>query len=297
MSKNLPTLSWLRAFEASARHLSFTAAAAELGLTQAAISKQVKLLELRLREPLFLRKPRSLALTKIGAAYLPKVRDSFERLAVGTEEVFGNRRTDVLTVRAIVGFSVNWLAPRLHRFLEQHPGKSVRIVSSVWNEPLDKERFDLDILYGNGKWPGFRADRLTWEDLRPLCSPDTLHGSRALKTPNDLRHHSLLHVLGYEDGWAAWLKAAGVEDISPGQGLQFDNSLMAFKVASEGVGVALGRKSMISDELESGRLVAPFELSVPVDEGFYVISLPGSGDHPDAQIFRSWLLEECKQAT
>ena len=115
MSSKLPPLTWLRAFEASARHLSFTSAAAELGLTQAAVSKQIKLLEHYLHEPLFQRKPRSLVLTKIGAAYLPKVRDSFERLAAGTEEVFGRRRDEVLTVRVAAGFSVNWRATLSYR--------------------------------------------------------------------------------------------------------------------------------------------------------------------------------------
>ena len=164
MKRNLPPLPWLRAFEASARHLSFTNAAAELNLTQAAISKQIKLLEQFLREPLFHRRPRNLVLTKIGEAYLPKVHDAFERLAAGTDEVFGGRNTEVLTVRAAVGFSVNWLGWRLPRFFAQHPGIKVRIVSSVWNDTFDMDRFDLDILYGTGQWPGLRCDRLTFEE-------------------------------------------------------------------------------------------------------------------------------------
>ena len=152
MVQRLPSLSWLRAFEAAARHLSFTHAAEELFLTQAAISKQVKLLEQFLREPLFERKPRSLVLTKVGAAYLPKVQDSFERLRAGTQEVFGNRRRELLTLRAPVGFSVNWIAPRLAHYLEQANGPPFRIISTVWNEDFDKGRFDLDIRYGTGNW-------------------------------------------------------------------------------------------------------------------------------------------------
>ena len=173
----LPPLSWLRAFEASARHLSFTHAASELNLTQAAISKQVKLLEHYLREPLFQRNARSLVLTKVGAAYLPKVRDSFERLSVGTQEVFGNRRSEVLTLRASAGFSVNWVAPRLIDFFEKFPKIPVRIVSSIWAEEFDRERFDLDIRYGHGNWPAFRTDRLSWDVLEPLCSPEKLAAS------------------------------------------------------------------------------------------------------------------------
>jgi len=200
-TRRLPHLTWLRAFEASARHLSFTNAAQELGLTQAAISKQVKLLENYLREPLFERKPRSLVLTKVGAAYLPKVRDGFERLATGTEEVFGLRRSEVLTVRAPVGYSVNWIAPRLQGFFDRHPDTEVRLVSSVWGDQFDKERFDLDIQYGTGRWPGYKSDRLTWEVIKPVCAPSLLEGEHAIRKPADLAHHRLLHVLGYEEGW------------------------------------------------------------------------------------------------
>lgn len=293
MSHSLPPLPWLRAFEASARHLSFTHAAAELNLTQAAVSKQVKLLEQCLREPLFHRKPRSLVLTKIGAAYLPKVRDAFERLSEGTEEVFGSRRTEVLTVRAPVGFSVNWIAPRLPRFFARHPSTPVRLVSSVWKEEFEKELFDIDIRYGNGKWPGLRSDQLTWEELEPLCAPALLE---SLKKPADLQHHRLLHILGYEEGWAIWLKAAKVSQVSAGQGIQFDTSLMAFEVAAQGGGVALGRTSMSAQEIESGRLVRPFDIAVPIREASHMIAAAGGSEHPDVPIFREWILEEAEAA-
>jgi len=289
--QRFPPLPWLRAFEASARHLSFTHAAAELNLTQAAISKQVKLLEQHLREPLFHRKPRSLVLTKIGAAYLPKVRDAFERLSESTEEVFGNRRSEVLTVRAPAGFSVNWIAPRLTRFFELHPSIPLRLVSSVWSDEFEKERFDLDIRYGTGKWPGLRSDQLTWETLEPLCAPALLE---TLETPADLQHHRLLHVLGYEEGWAVWLKAAKVAQVIAGQGIQFDTSLLAFEVAAQGGGVALGRSSMSAVEIASGRLVRPFDLAVPIREAFHMIASMDGSEHPDAVVFRAWILDEAQ---
>lgn len=292
MVLRLPPLPWLRAFEASARHLSFTHAANELNLTQAAISKQVKLLEHYLREPLFQRNARSLVLTKMGAAYLPKVRDSFERLSAGTQEVFGNRRSEVLTVRAPAGFSVNWMAPRLIDFFEHYPKIPIRIVSSIWAEEFDRERFDLDIRYGSGNWPGFKADRLSWDVLEPLCAPDKLE---RLKTPGDLEHERLLHVMGYKEGWALWLKAAGVGHINSGQGIQFDNSLLSFEIAARGGGIALGRSSMSGNEIASGRLVRPFDLALSVEEAFYLISPGDSMEHPDAAIFRDWLLAEARR--
>jgi LysR family glycine cleavage system transcriptional activator len=290
-TRRLPHLTWLRAFEASARHLSFTNAAQELNLTQAAISKQVKLLEHYLREPLFERKPRSLVLTKVGAAYLPKVRDGFERLAAGTEEVFGLRRSEVLTVRAPVGYSVNWIAPRLQGFFDRHPDTEIRLVSSVWGEQFDNERFDLDIQYGTGRWPGYKADRLTWEVIKPVCAPSLLEGEHAIRKPADLAHHRLLHVLGYEEGWADWLRYAKASGINSGQGLQFDTSLLAFEFASRGGGVALARSSMFGIEIERGRLVEPFSIEAPLQEAFHLISPETGRDHPDAQKFRDWLIE------
>lgn len=266
-----------------------------MNLTQAAISKQVKQLELHLREPLFERKPRSLVLTKMGAAYLPKVRDGFDRLAAGTEEVFGRRGSEVLTIRAPVGFSVNWLAPKLHRFFERHPDVLVRLVSSVWAGQIDQEKFDLDIQYGTGNWPGFRVDRLTWEVLAPVCAPALLDGPQAIRYPQDLAHHRLLHVLGYEEGWAAWLRHAKATGVNSGQGLQFDTSLLAFEIAARGGGVALARSSMLGPELERGRLVYPFDIEAPLSEAFHLLSPEGSDDHPDADTFRNWLIDLARE--
>lgn len=291
MAKRFPHLAWLRAFEAAARHLSFTHAATELNLTQAAISKQVKLLEQSLREALFERKARSLLLTKAGAAYLPKVQDAFDRLGAGTEEVFGNRRREMLTVRVPVGFGLNWLAHRLPRFFAAHPEKPLRLVSSVWNEEFDAGRFDLDIVYGAGKWPGFRTDQLSWEEMEPLCTPEI---ARSLQHPDDLAGHRLLHIMGYKEGWATWLNAAGASGVNAGSGAQFDTSVMAFEVAAAGAGIALGRSSMSAKEIASGRLVRPFTLAVPVQEAFHLISPESGMDHPDAPLFRDWIIAEAQ---
>ena len=172
MITDLPPLTWLRAFEAAARSRSFTHAAAELHLTQAAISKHVKALEQHLRQPLFIRHARSLELTKSGEAYLPSVQDALERLAAGTREVFGPRRTGVLTLRCAVAFAVNWLAPRLPAFLDANPDVNLRVISTVWNGPFDNDAFDLDIQYGRGDWAGFTSHRLTQETITPVCAPD-----------------------------------------------------------------------------------------------------------------------------
>ncbi len=292
MGHQLPPLPWLRAFEASARHLSFTNAAAELNLTQAAISKQVKLLEHHLHERLFERLPRSLALTKAGAAYLPKVNDAFDRLAAGTQEVFGNRRNAILTVRAPLGWAVNWIAERLPSFFDDYPKVPVRIISSVWSEEAETERYDLDIRYGSGKWRGIVAQRVTWERLDPLCTPEV---AARLGTPDDLAKERLLHVMGYKEGWSTWLAAAGATKVNSGAGEQFDSSLMAYEVAANGGGVALGRTSMSAKELRSGRLVRPFALSVPVQEAFYILTPEEGLSQPDAALFRDWLIAKAEE--
>lgn len=294
MQPDLPPLGWLRAFEAAARHLSFTDAAGELNLTQAAISKQVKSLELHLREQLFIRGPRSLKLTKMGEAYLPKVHDAFERLAIGTREVFGRRRTKELTLRCAVSFAVNWLAPRLPEFLDRYPTTSIRMISSVWTDAFDADVFDLDIQYGTGTWNGVRSHRLTWETITPLCSPALIE-KFPLNRPEDLKSHRLLHVLGYQEGWGIWLNAAGAKTVDPGQGLQLDTTLTAFELAAQGSGVAMGRLSLAERERASRRLVAPFELEVPINEAFYLLEPLDQEPHPDASSFVQWLVEGAAQ--
>jgi LysR family transcriptional regulator, glycine cleavage system transcriptional activator len=292
MRSGLPPLTWLRAFESAARHLSFTEAAKELNLTQAAISKHVKSLELHLRHELFIRRTRSLQLTKLGEAYLPKVKDAFERLSIGTSEVFGGRRPQELTLRCAISFAVNWLAPRLPSYLEQHPGKQVRIISSVWNDAFDADVYDLDIQYGIGDWPGVRSHRLTWETITPLCAPAV---AAHLKSTDDLQHHRLLHVIGYQEGWGTWLKAVGNKTVNPGQGLQFDTSLIAFEVAANGAGVALGRHSLTKSQRESGRLVAAFEHEVPINEAFHLLEPVARQLHPDSASFVEWILTVATQ--
>lgn len=288
MITDLPPLTWLRAFEASARSLSFTQAAHELNLTQAAISKHVKSLEAHLRQPLFIRGPRSLELTKSGAAYLPSVQDALERLASGTREVFGPRRTGVLTLRCAVAFAANWLAPRLPAFLDANPNLSLRVISTVWNGPFDNDAFDLDIQYGTGNWPGFTSHRLTQETLTPVCAPNL-----PLRDPNDLAQQRLLHVLGYQEGWGLWLKAAGAQGVDAGRGLQLDNSLTALELARLGGGVALGRSSLIRRDLTERRLIAPFALRLTSAEGFHLLQPSLGKGHAKAALLVDWL---CAQA-
>ena len=291
--RSLPPLNWLRAFEAAGRTLSFTEGARELNVTQAAVSKHVKLLELHLRHQLFRRLARRLELTKSGEAYLPKVQDALDRLAIGTREVFGRRHSEALTVRCAVSFAVNWLAPRLPDYLKRYPNKPVRILSSVWSDSFDPDAYDLDIQYGKGNWSGLTSYRLTREKITPLCNRST---ALRLHSPDDLRGERLLHVLGYQEGWGIWISAAGANRVDPGQGVQLDTSLTAFELAAQGVGVALGRTSLADRERTAGRLVAPFDLEVPVDEAFHLLEKRRANPHPDASQFIDWIVETSSKA-
>ncbi|MCC5975501.1 MAG: LysR family transcriptional regulator [Rubellimicrobium sp.] len=289
MYRDLPPLTWLRAFEVSARLLSFTAAGQELHLTQAAVSKHVKSLELRLQHQLFHRHPRSLELTKWGEAYLPKVQDALERLASGTREVFGHPQGDLLTIRCAVSFAVNWLSPRLPQFVAGHPAIRLRILSSVWADPFDAAAFDLDIQYGTGTFADAKSHRLTREVITPLCTPDL---ALRLRRPDDLAAHCLLHVQGYQEGWGTWLAAARAGGVDPGQGIQTDTSLTSYALACEGVGVALGRRSLEAPYRRDGRLVAPFDLDVPIGEGFFLLEPLTTNPKSEVTAFVEWLVRQ-----
>lgn len=296
MKKRLPPLNWIRSFEAAARHLSFTHAALELNLTQAAVSQQIKGLESQLGAVLFKRLPRGLELTNAGSAYLPAVHESVERLSIATEEIFGQGRTDLLNVKVNLVFFLKWLAPKISNFRALYPHINLEITSNIWTD--DKESSadnDFEIRYGKGKWQALKSDRLTWDELFPVCSPDFLKKNTSLVTPDDLPNHTLLHVIGYEEGWGHWLNQTNHEHIKLSQGFQFDTLITALEMAAQGEGLALGRTSLVDGMIKSGRLVVPFEQRVATDEAFYLVYTRSQARHPHADIFRNWLLEEVAQ--
>lgn len=293
MKKRLPPLNWLRAFEASARLLNFTHAAEELNLTQAAISQQVKALESQLGQALFKRLPRGLELTEAGKSYFPVVRESVERLASSTDEIFGQGHRSALSIRSSLVFFTHWIAPRLPRFKALHPDVSIRVASNIW---VDEAEFDadLEIRYGQGRWPGMKAERLTWDTLVPVCSPALINGDCPLKRPQDLARHPLLHVLGYEEGWGYWLQKNNAERVDSSQGMQFDTLISALAMAELGQGVALARSSLVRHLLDEGRLVAPLGSHVLTKEAFYLVYSTHSLVNPDAAAFAQWLCEEAQ---
>ena len=294
VKKKLPPLNWLRAFEASARHLNFTQAAAELNMTQAAISQQIKGLENQLGMALFKRLPRGLELTEAGQGFMPVVQESIERLAVATDELFGQGRNRLLNVRVNLVFFTTWLAPRLGRFRALHPEVGLRISSNIWVDEREKEA-DMEVRYGTGVWRGFTASRLTWDELIPVCSPQLDNGLPPPRTPEELENHTLLHVIGYKEGWGHWLNKTGHPEIDSPQSFQLDTLITALEMASLGQGIALGRTSLVARKLASGELIAPMAESVPTEEAFYLVTPDTSYHHPHAEVFRQWLLSEAEQ--
>ncbi|MGJ5080722.1 transcriptional regulator GcvA [Bradyrhizobium sp. HKCCYLS3013] len=287
----LPSLNGLRAFEAAARHLSFTRAASELNVTQTAISHQIKRLEDELGIRLFVRQNRSLALTPQARDYLPLVRAAFDDLRLATERLVRKDNAKVLTVSTIASLAAKWLLPRLTAFQEAHPGIDVRITTSTGLVDFRKDDVDAAIRYGRGHWPGVRAEWLMADELFPVCSPALLQGEKPLRCPADLAHHTLLQASGgYDDDWRLWLTAAGLPVEMSRQGrLSFDLSLMTVQAAIDGLGVAIGRTAYVQDDIAKGRLVVPFKMTLPSDAGFYLVTPEGRTDPPKLKAFRQWL--------
>jgi LysR family glycine cleavage system transcriptional activator len=287
----LPSLNGLRAFEAAARHLSFTRAADELNVTQTAISHLIRRLEEQLDVKLFVRRNRALELTRDAQDYLPAVRTAFEDLRRATARLRRSDRDGVLTVSTTASLAAKWLVPRVASFQEAHPGIEVRISTSSHLVDFEREEVDMAVRYGLGSWPALRANWLMAEDMFPVCSPTLLTGDNPLRTPEDLAHHTLLHATASREDWQLWLTAAGLPaSIAARRGLTFDQSFMASQAAVEGLGVALGRARLVEADIAAGRLVVPFDVVLPTDAGYYIVAPEATADTPKIALFRDWLI-------
>ncbi|MGY4510023.1 transcriptional regulator GcvA [Bradyrhizobium sp. USDA 3650] len=292
MTARLPSLNGLRAFEAAARHLSFTLAASELNVTQTAISHQIRRLEEELGIRLFVRQNRALTLTPEARDYLPGVRAAFNDLRLATDRLLRKDDDKVLTVSTLASLAAKWLLPRLTDFQEHHPGIDVRITTSTSLVDFQRDNVDAAIRYGRGQWPGLRADWLMADELFPVCSPSLLRGDKPLRCPEDLKSHMLLHTSNANsDDWRLWLTAAGQPaDIARQPGITFDMIFMTIQAAIDGIGVAMGRTSYVQDDIAKGRLVVPFKIALPADAGFYLVAPEGRREAPKLAAFRDWMI-------
>lgn len=291
MSQQLPPLTTLRSFEASARLLSFSKAADELHVTHGAVSRAVRHLEDHLGVKLFKRSVRAVNLTPTGAAYAASVRDVLGRLAAATAVIMDQQSMGVLNISTLDSFAAKWLIPRLFRFRQAHGNIDVRLSTSEKLADFVNDGIDIAIRYGSGRYPGLTAELLMREDVFPVCSPLLLKGAHPLKSAADLKQHTLIHD-DFKIDWAMWLKSAGVDGIDPHRGPRFESSDHAVQAAIQGEGVVLGRSALVADDLQAGRLVKPFSVSLPADLAYYVAYPAQTSQRPKVRAFRDWLFEE-----
>jgi LysR family glycine cleavage system transcriptional activator len=295
--RRIPPLNALKAFEASARKLSFSQAADELSVTPGAISQQIRILENHAGGPLFRRDGRSIALTELGATLQPVLRDAFDQLKKAGEIIYGASHRSSLAVSVPPSFAVKWLAPRMASFAAANPDVEVWISADMQLADVAGGRVDLAVRYGRGDYTGVRTEVLLDAGVIPVCSPGLTVGEGALRRPADLAHHVLIHVGrgAVEEprpDWAAWVKSRKLTGIDVSQGTRFDQTAMAIEAAAHGRGVALAPHAFVAADIAAGRLVAPFaDGYLPTDMAYRLLTRR-TGVRPEAQAFIRWLREE-----
>ena len=296
----LPPLNALRAFEAAARHLSFAKASEELNVTPAAVSQQIKKLEDHLQVQLFGRKNRRLTLSDDALLILPGIKDGFDKMKASVQSLQRRQEHGFITVSATPSFTSKWLVPRLDRWVSEYPETDIRISASLDLVDFEKTGIDLAIRFGMGSYFGLTSTFLMKESFVVVCSPSLLLGNDPIQTPADLKSHTLLHVLGpnpqYGEDWRHWLQAAGVEDIDSERGLYFDDTAAGVASAIGGQGVLLARRAIVEEDVLRGLLVMPFDIDIPVEFSWYLVSPKTGQPSPAVHAFKQWLLTEAEQA-
>ncbi len=296
-------LNALRAFEASARHQSFSGAATELHVTPAAVGQLVRTLEDWIGSPLFVRGTRGrarLIATAAGERALPDIRAGLASLALGLERMKEAATRGVLTVTVSPAFAAKWLLPRIERFQDVCPDTDVRLDTSL--KPVDfvAQQIDIGVRYGAGVWPGLVSDKLMDEQAYPVCSPQLLKDRGCFMQPCDLARETLIHDLSMDahtgfPSWDVWLRRAGMTDVNTARGMRINNSAAVLQAAIEGQGIALARSVMAHDDVASGRLVRLFpQVAFASPLAYYVVYRSESATLPRLTSFRDWLLNEAR---
>jgi putative choline sulfate-utilization transcription factor len=297
LRSRLPPTSCLVAFEAAARLLSFTEAAGEMGMTQAAVSRHIKALEDHLGTPLFLRQHRTVRLTPEGERLFAAVHSGLERIADTTTALRQSGGPAQITVSATIAFGSFWLMPRLGRFRESHPGVQVRLVASDHYVDPGSNGVDLAIRYGTGRWPGLESTLLFREEVFPVCSSDYRTKHPELRTPADLLRQELLYMESEHATWIdwdAWLGAFGVDADRERTGPRINTYTILIQSAVAGEGIALGWRHLVEHLLANGSLVRPLKESLPVPGGYYIVLREGQPPRPHHAAFRDWILNEVR---
>jgi LysR family transcriptional regulator, glycine cleavage system transcriptional activator len=291
--RNLPSLNGLKAFEAAARHLSFTLAARELCVTQGAVSRQIKQLENQLKVILFHRSHRNLALTDQGTALISPLTRAFNIMTDAVDSLKNQHQDFSLKVHPT--FAIRWLIPRLHHFQALHPDIQVRLTTSGENVNFGQENFDAGITHLGQETPGITREKILTEQLIPVCSPKFCRANLPREKPEEIEGHMLLHNTPDLREWAAWADQVGIESLSLERGQIFEVDDAALQAATAGLGVALGDLFLIRKELASGLLMAPFGLT-PIKTGNYYFSRPDFNRHAhNITAFQNWLVKNIAQ--
>ena len=290
MAYRLPNLNLLRAFEASARHRSFTIAAEELSLTPAAVSQQVRALEHNIGFSLFNRLPRGVAITHMGAAYLPPIRQVFDDISASTTGLFGLRGEKTVKLRAPMSFSALNLASRLAQFNQEYPDIEVRVGSSLWADEVEAESYDIDIRFGDGNWSGYHSDLLVSEGFMPVCSPNLVPMPSNLA---EMAKGKLITVMGCEGAWVNAIDLTDIEAVNPRRTLRVDSYLVAAQFAVSGAGAMMLPKSMAVPYIKSGQLVSLVDFDLPMNGSHYLLR---KEDHrrtrPEISTLQQWLIND-----
>ncbi|MEQ8666810.1 MAG: transcriptional regulator GcvA [Rhodospirillales bacterium] len=296
MRSYLPSLNALRAFEAAARLGRVNAAAEELSVTPAAVSHQIKSLEEHFGVPLFRREVRQISLTPTGQKLLPLLSEGFEKLAEACRLIETAEQSGVLVVSAPPTFAAKWLVRSLQDFYAVHPDISVRLDGTIGLTDFDRDDVDVAIRFGAGPYPDLHAVPLLAERVYAVCAPDLATPEKPLDTPDDLRHHKLLHMTwqspsGLMPDWPMWLKTAGVEGVDTTPRLVFNNEVLAIEAAIAGQGVALMSAFHAKGEIERGRLIGLFDLELPTDFHYWLVCPPAYAERPKVSAFQDWIVE------
>ncbi|SLN15136.1 Glycine cleavage system transcriptional activator [Roseovarius albus] len=285
-NSNLPPLNWLRAFESAARHLSFTQAAAELNLTQSAISQHVRSLEGFLGRELFIRRTRALMLSEAGANYLPTVREAFDLLAHGTQAMTRGDRGKSIILQCNMAFSVFCLAPRLHNLHAAFPWLRLNIVTPIWDPERHAEHANVEIRFGRPAEMSENAIPLPRDRFYPICHPDYQQGQIDLETA------TLMDCSGIMGNWETWYKSQGKPFNRANEVHLSSTYSVSISAALAGAGLAMAHDTLVVDLLQSGQLIRPFDHRPELLEAYHIIPPASHADTPATRAFMSWMAEE-----
>lgn len=297
MARRIPPLNPLRVFEVVARTLNLTAASRELHVTQSAVSRQVATLESYLGVELFRRERHGVVLTNAGQAYAEQVVPAFDAIASATEKLTQATGQGSLRVRTYTTFAAKWLIPRLPAFKAAHPGMAVRIVTAVPDVDFDRDGVDLAIQFGAGQWPRTEADLLFRDEIEPVCTPAYLKEHGGMRKREQLLAGPLLVSQFRRDDWDDWLAAQGLAERAAGsERMYFSSSVLTWQAALDGLGVAIGQRALLAQDLQSGQLVRPFARPLQRERGHYLVRPAVQRPSRKVTVFRDWILRAAAEA-